>query len=418
MSAPRWDEILFDCAPSKFGVPFKRWRTDGTEPEAGTFTRADAATCATRLDSAGLVRRAAAGKLRASYVYGDSVPGLLLEPARTNLCLQSEDFGTTWTAVGTPTRSAGAATCGALSLDLIGDDNGAAIEGYYQVVGFTGDATKAVSVFVKAGSSPPAAGWYVELYDVTAGTDRLTAIVTFAGAVPSVAIVGGKGVYLGAVALAGGVYRLLFQTNSVTAANTHRVYVQSVETGNIYAGGVQVEDAPYPSSYIKTTTASVTRAADTLPFPIGFGPQDLTVYVKLTRPAWAALAGAVTLNCGVYDIGNGATAHQWLYADLAAGTFVAGFYGTGAVSASVAIPATGDIELAVQLDTTNGGRVRLTATGTWSSWSSTSALTAWVAQTLALGDTANTEAFGGGIQRLVVARGLFTLTEMQAAPTP
>src|SRR5688572_22983806 len=37
-------------------------------------------------------------------------PVLNLGPAATNLCLQSENFGTTWTTEGSPTRSAAALT--------------------------------------------------------------------------------------------------------------------------------------------------------------------------------------------------------------------------------------------------------------------------------------------------------------------
>jgi hypothetical protein len=44
--------------------------------------------------------------------------GLQVMPSTTNLCLQSSNFGTTWAAIGTPTRSAAADYCGDVALDL------------------------------------------------------------------------------------------------------------------------------------------------------------------------------------------------------------------------------------------------------------------------------------------------------------
>ena len=215
----------------------------------------------------------------------------LIEPAGKNLALQSEDFGTTWTTAGTPTRTAAAHTAAGVTLDLLGDDDGAAVEEYQQVVTFTGNAVKAISVYVKEGTDPPAAGSIVALRDTSAAADRLSATYTWVAAVPSV--VAATGSYLGSQALKDGVYRLFFATTAVTAGNTNRIDVRpagtSAETGNVYVGGVQAEDAPAPTSYIKTTTATVARAVEALSF---------TSSVPATPAALTALAD-------YYDQGGG-----------------------------------------------------------------------------------------------------------------
>ena len=197
----------------------------------------------------------------------------------TNLVLQSENFGTTWAAVGTPTRTPAAHTLSGVTLDLIGDDSGASAEYYSQTVTFTGNAAKAMSVFAKAGVIQAASGALFQLVDVTAAAFRLDAVLAWtAGGVPSVGM--GTGTYLGYEQRVDGVYRLLFQTTAVTAANTNSVRVggagSSTEQGNIYAGGVQAENALAPTPYLATTSgvplvASMTEIADRLCFHLRNG---------------------------------------------------------------------------------------------------------------------------------------------------
>lgn len=199
-------------------------------------------------------------------------PGFLQEQASPNLVLQSENFGATWLVSGTPTRSAAAKYCGSVALDLIGDDDAAAAEGYVQDFSFTADAVKAVSAFVARGSSTSS---IFGIYDSTAGIWRLRAEISWSGGVPSVAIAAGPlGTHVSTEALGGGVYRLLFTTTSVTAANTNsaRIYPATnlagavANTGTLYIGGVQAENSTICTSYIPTTTAAVTRNEDLLSY--------------------------------------------------------------------------------------------------------------------------------------------------------
>lgn len=420
MSAVRQADILFRSGGAELlrsGVPWRRRRFDGREVEAPTFTRADATTCATYVDRDLTIRTAAAGKLRADWT--GSVCSLLLESSRTNICLQSQDFGTTWTPNGTPTRSAAAKTCGILTLDLIGEDSAGAVEYYTQVVTFTGDAVKALAICVAEGTNPAASGSQFGLFDSTAGTYRLKGTLTWASGAPVVVMA--NGTHLRTVTLASGVYRLEFQSTSVTAANNNVIEVVpaavSGEQGNLYAGGVQAEDATYPSSYIKTTTGAVTRAADSLTFPIGFAPQDLTVYLRVPRPTHAAslLSDAIAL-----AVGANAAAYPRLTLTLnrlSAGVAANVIDGVGTVGeATASFPAGATVDIVAQFSNlTTAPSVRLdVGSGFGSAVTGPAAITGWYTNHVRF-------TFGGnepdaGIHRALIARGLFTLAEMQAVP--
>jgi hypothetical protein len=422
MTAVTQNDILLRAGGStllRYGVPFLRYRRDGSEPEKYTFTRADSTTCATYVDADGYLRTAAAGKLRLQYTDTALVgswgsPGFLLESSRTNLCLQSENFGTTWTAVGTPTRSAAAVTCGALSLDLIGDDAAGALEGYGQTIVFTGNAVKAVSLFVQKGTSTSSV---IYLEDASAAATRLRAVVTWNGAAASVTMV--TGTLLRSTRLSGNVYRLEFQTAAVTAANTNNLYVYPATdsalavsgTGNIYVGGVQAENAPYPSSYIKTTTGTVTRAADYLVFPIGFPPQDLTIYAKVIRPAYADVNGSATEYKHIVNLGtNDAdlifedTTQKISFTTFNPTTYPAG----GTISASAQWTAASVAAATVKIDTGSG----LTSPVTYA------AASAWTANKVTLGAQAGgtSNHLDGVLIDCLIARGAtFTRDELAAA---
>lgn len=233
-------------------------------------------------------------------------PWLRIEPARTNLCLWSEDFGQ-WTATGTPTRVAAALVLGSVALDLIGDNDGAVAEFYSRVVAFTGNAVKAISVTMARGLNPNPSGSVIRLRQ-TSGTpaDRLLATVTWnADGSPNVAPT--TGLYFGVMPAAGGAVRLLFQTTSVTAAETHQLEVRpttltAAETGDVFAGAVQAEDAEFPSSYTPTLGVSASKVGETLNYDIGFAVQPLTIYGEWNPPYPTSYNGGGSL--GVAALGN------------------------------------------------------------------------------------------------------------------
>ncbi len=328
---------------------------DGINPrigQIGTFTRASPAA-ATYIGKDGVVQTALVGQLRSAHSEGLNGPRTgLLEAQRTNLCLQSEDFGTTWATIGTPTRTPAAHTASGITLDLIGDDDAGAAEGYSQVVTFTGDAVKSISVFLKEGTSPSAGGSEIFVRDTIAAADRLQATVTWSAGVPSIVMTTGTEIE-SPVLHAGGVYRAMLATTAVTAANTNQIEVYPgrkgtvADTGNVYAGGVQAEDALFPASYIATTVATVTRLADVLFFPLPLSistPQVETVFTKaIERGTALSVNGTVVFHIGL----TSPTADPRLLVDIDSN----GFYrithdnGTTVPEASLAAaPSIGDLE--------------------------------------------------------------------------
>lgn len=213
--------------------------------------------------------------------------GLWGEQASKNCVVQSEDHSATWVAVGTPTRTAAGIVLGSLKLDLIGDDDALALEGYTQAIAFTGDGVKGISVFVSKDTS---ASSVVRLRDTTGAADRLLAAITWIGAVPSVAMT--TGTLLGVFALGLGVYRIEMLSTAVTAANNNSLEgypatdaaLAVANVGRIYWGGWQAENIAKATSYIPTTVAAVTRndetaAVNTL-FSSWYNQAEGTVVVK------------------------------------------------------------------------------------------------------------------------------------------
>lgn len=280
--ARRRSRYAFDVS-ARYCLERPEQSLDAVTGEAATFARAGLVT---GLDAAGVLRRCAHSQPCFQWydLDGDGIretPMLLLRAATDNIVLQSEDFGTTWTAVGTPTRVAGAHTASGVSLDLIGDDTGAMQELYRQSLTFTGDGAKGALIHMKAGLAQPGSGSRIQIEDTTASASRLTGVVTWSGSgVPSVSVSAGS--YLGSERMAGGVYRLLFSAAGVVAANANRLNILpatiSGEQGNVYAGGVQVQNDEFPSGYFKTTTGSVSGTADSLVYAFYLLPQSLTAY--------------------------------------------------------------------------------------------------------------------------------------------
>jgi hypothetical protein len=407
-------------SPALFHLTLQDGELTCLSGQAPTFVRA---TSGTALDAAGRLSTIPNHIPRIDAVL-NSVTGLyeptvLLEPTRINLCLQSENFGTTWAAVGTPTRTAAALTIGDLVLDLIGDDAAGTLEGYTQTVTCTGNAVKAVSLRMAAGTSMST---MIRLRDTTAGADRLLAAVTWAAGVPTVVMTTGAAV--GApLALASGAYAFGFQTASVTAANTNslQVYPASTaalavaNTGTVYVGGVQAEDAPMPSSYLKTTTATVTRNGEALSYPALWPLQDNeTWYVRMARPNWADMAGTL-MNCYgavlgtspkkylLFDSGN-----RRLYAECNDGTTVATIY------AAIPSGTGGFIEAAIQwANLKTAGKARLDIGAGYGADSNLTGPISSFAPTLAVGSDGSGFQLTGGLTDLVVAQGLQTLATLR-----
>ena len=223
-----------------------------------TFTRASTGTF---FDSAGVLTSAANNAPRFDYNPSTlAARGLLIEEARTNLVLQSENFATTWGQSGSPTVSTN--TTVAPDNTTTGDTIGSTATGSYvfQSITFTGDGTKAFSIFIKQGTSTVNR---LFVRDTTAGINRGLTDVTWTVGVPSVVVTNGS--LLSLTQLSNGWYRVQVAVDSVVAANSNQLRIQpdtATGTGTVILWGAQLENGAFPTSYIPTTTTALTRAAD------------------------------------------------------------------------------------------------------------------------------------------------------------
>lgn len=382
-----------------------------------TITRA---TGRTVFDATGRVVTLAHSQPPWSHVYNTEEatwePTLDIQPYSVNLCLQSENFGTTWSAIGTPTRTAAAATCGDLSLDLIGDDAAGTLEGYSQTITFTGNGTKGLSIFKKAGTSTSSV---VRIRDTTAGATRGQATIAWSGGVPTVTATAGTDV--GTIACANGTYRFRFQCPSVVAANTNVVEVYPAttgalatsNTGTVYAGGVQVEDFGTPTRYIKTTTATVAANKDAVSASLLAATQDVTVYGRTVNYSG--------INAPFFTIGGGGASEGQCYVSRNSANLRVAVIDSGATTRNVdvAMPSTSVIEFAAQFRNlltapdcridTGSGFSAYSATGTGPITWPTTNLFVGIANTTAT----DSSALNSGLRRLVIAAGARTLSEMR-----
>lgn len=196
---------------------------------AGNLENFTRASTATYFDATGALQTAAINVPRFTYNSSTLQPlGLLVEESRTNLCLRSEDYtNSTWTKIGltiTPTM-------------LPNGINGALLpDSSYANYAVYDNSNAAFIVSQTA-------------YATTSSVQRYTVAFTTPAGCTSIRIYpirndGTSHVYQNIGVLASTSYVMTFFANS---------------SGN---GGVQLEQASYPTSYIPTTSVAVTRARD------------------------------------------------------------------------------------------------------------------------------------------------------------
>lgn len=219
------------------------------------------------LGSAGLLISSQTNTPRIAYNINGTVLGMLMEPSRTNLCLQSETLdNASWTKTASSiTANAIASPDGATTADKIVEDGTTAIHLISQSIAFTSGTTYAASVYFKAGERTwgfvqlPSAAFttntsaYFNLSTGTVGTTS-NSPTTAVEQLPN-------GWYRCTIIKAATVTTSGVLTVSTASADNTNSYAGN-STSGIYAWGIQVEASAYPTSYIPTVAATVTRAAD------------------------------------------------------------------------------------------------------------------------------------------------------------
>ena len=227
--------------------------------------------------------------------------GLLLEDARTNLLLQSEDFSTTWSASDALLSSDQTTSPdGTTTADkLICGTGTPAFQGITQSFSATTSATR-LSVYAKAAEltqvelrtfSPTE----YAIFDLSNGT------VTAVSGDPDATITdAGNGWYRCSISAPD---TGVSSARISLADGDSRTFTPVADAG-IYLWGAQLEAGAFPTSYIPTTTATVTRAADistsvaTSVFESSWYRQDEGTVFAEFQPRANATAGVVYLNAG------------------------------------------------------------------------------------------------------------------------
>ncbi|KKM55205.1 hypothetical protein LCGC14_1552850 [marine sediment metagenome] len=234
--------------------------TRGSLPGNLTYAGADNGTF---FDSSGVLQASGSDAPRFDHDKDGNPLGILIEEARTNSALQSEDFGTTWA----PTRAS------------VTTDDQAAPDG-------NGTADKVILVsndshYVEQTVTVTAAPWTFSVFARAAELDWIH-IILQAGANAGaffdltngvVGTVQGGVNTAGIDDIGGGWYRVWIERTPTSGGQVARIFLAeadndaiitfAADTG-IHLWGAQVELGSTPTSYIPTTTGTVTRTADSL----------------------------------------------------------------------------------------------------------------------------------------------------------
>ena len=199
-----------------------------------------------------------------------SFKGLLVEPAATNICKQSEDFTTTWASVNaTITANATTAPDGNSTADKLNDDSGTGTNTVFvkQVITVSAATKYTASVFLKAdqlsfarvqAAAYDGATFGFQYFDLSGAGSLGTASNLQDSSITAYP----NGWYRCSITWTQGAGDTSFQFEIFVADSISNITVDRDGTSSIFVWGAQVEASPIATSYIPTTTASVTRVKD------------------------------------------------------------------------------------------------------------------------------------------------------------
>lgn len=323
--------------------------TPGDTIASETFTRASTAFYQ---NNAGVLVSVSSNVKRDAH-YSQGVKTTLLEGARTNGLLRSQEFdNASWAkSAATITANAGNGPDGTLTADSMFETAVNSEHVILQQTTTTASVFQAYSVFVKAGSRTWC--WLrTNLRDGTTPTSWInlsTGVVGTKAAAHTIRI----------TALANSWYRVEVVVNSAAGGGLTYFNIGTATADNVssYLGdpaqgitlwGAQHEqDRVFATSYIPTTGSTATRALDSYSIPFAMVPQEMTVYAQFVESGSMAESGAA-----IFDISSAGGAAPF-FAAYSTGTVYRVSHGNGSttlVSNMAVAPAIPDyVEIAARL---------------------------------------------------------------------
>jgi len=255
-----------------------------------------------------------------------------VEESRTNNVLQSEDFATTWTLnnINVSTNSVVAPDGTATADTIAPPTDGLTITRFLrQNPALTTQQAYTLSVFVKAGTATTnGIGLYVS--DSTA-TNNFRSNFNLFNLTTSPAGSGWATPTATIVPYPNGWYRCILSGVTSTAhtslrANIYLNFFGNVADnyGSIHIWGAQLEAGAFPTSYIPTTTATVTRSADVASitgsnFSSWYRQDEGTVFSEFSAAAYSTASYAISdgTNSNRIMVDRGSTGTRYVITNAA-----------------------------------------------------------------------------------------------------
>jgi len=233
-----------------------------------TVTRA---TTKTRTNSAGLIETIAINTPSIDYSLG-GCPNILIEPQRTNLFVRSEEFNTAnWSSIlGSVTANATISPSGSMDADRFTADGTLGSHRVAQGVSITSGSAYTISCYVKKDTND-----FFQFY-LTAANFGSQAFANFDVNNGVLGTLGVNSISSSITDAGNGWYRCSMTSNAIASSATVSLNLSLITTAtssrgsnnelttSLFLWGAQIEVGTYPTSYIPTTSATVTRNSDVI----------------------------------------------------------------------------------------------------------------------------------------------------------